>query len=243
MINFLLRFWIPGRRSAARPGAGAFTLQKMAAGGMRDHLGGGFHRYSVDEFWHVPHFENALRPSPTVDLLHGSVAVDARRIFRGDRPRDAGLCPAGHDASKGGFFSAEDADSLLSRDRPEHAEGAFYVWEKREIVRALGAGEADIFCRHYGVEERGEMPVTRISVARSGDVVPGGEETACWRGSPASITADATRNAAEAETHADHRLFIKPSTGISLGAGDSAAQAVFGGIFVIGFSVLSPWPR
>ena len=56
---------------------------------------------------------------------------------------------------KGGFFSAEDADSLLSRDRPEHAEGAFYVWEKREIVGALSAGEADSACRHYGVEERG----------------------------------------------------------------------------------------
>ena len=59
---------------------------------------------------------------------------------------------------EGGFFSAEDADSLLSHGRPEHAEGAFYVWSREEIVDALGADEASIFCRHYGVEEVGNAP-------------------------------------------------------------------------------------
>ena len=59
---------------------------------------------------------------------------------------------------EGGFFSAEDADSLLAHGRPEHAEGAYYVWSRQEIVEVLGAEEARIFCRHYGVEENGNAP-------------------------------------------------------------------------------------
>ena len=59
---------------------------------------------------------------------------------------------------EGGFFSAEDADSLLAHGRPEHAEGAYYVWSRQEIVEVLGAEDARIFCRHYGVEETGNAP-------------------------------------------------------------------------------------
>ena len=158
VINFLLRFSIraEGEKAQRARALALFTLQKMAAGGMRDHLGGGFHRYSVDEFWHVPHFEKMLYDQAQLSisfteawqLTHDeSFAAIARETL------DYVLRDMTH--PKGGFFSAEDADSLLSPDRPEHAEGAFYVWEKREIVRALGAGEADIFCRHYGVEEHG----------------------------------------------------------------------------------------
>src|SRR5258707_992115 len=60
--------------------------------------------------------------------------------------------------SKGGFYSAEDADSLIEKGRPEHAEGAFYVWTKEEIVRALGEDDAALFNRVYGMEEDGNAP-------------------------------------------------------------------------------------
>ena len=58
----------------------------------------------------------------------------------------------------GGFYSAEDADSLIAADKPEHAEGAFYVWTKAEIDKVLGAEEAPLFNRVYGVEEEGNAP-------------------------------------------------------------------------------------
>ena len=135
------------------------TLDGMAAGGMHDHLGGGFHRYSVDRFWHVPHFEKMLYDQAqlagayleafqiTGEARHAAVARDI-------------LGYVGRDLTspEGGFFCAEDADSLLAAGRPEHAEGAFYVWTKKEIEEALAPGEAGPFCAHYGVEANGNAP-------------------------------------------------------------------------------------
>jgi hypothetical protein len=135
------------------------TLEKMALGGMHDHLGGGFHRYSVDRFWHVPHFEKMLYDQAqlacsyldafqfTHDPLHERVARDILDYVRRDMT-DAG----------GGFYSAEDADSLFEHGKPEHGEGAFYVWSKDEILHALGEEPAAIFDRYYGVETEGNAP-------------------------------------------------------------------------------------
>ena len=135
------------------------TLDRMAAGGMHDHLGGGFHRYSVDRFWHVPHFEKMLydQAQLAVAYLEGyqlsgreGYASVARGILAYVR-RDLG-------APEGGFYCAEDADSLLTPGRPEHAEGAFYVWTRAEVEQALAPGEAAVFCKHYHVEEAGNAP-------------------------------------------------------------------------------------
>ena len=81
------------------------TLRRMAAGGMRDHLGGGFHRYSVDEFWHVPHFEKMLydQAQLAVSFLE-AWQLTRDEFFAGDRPRGARLCVEGHDASRGRLF-------------------------------------------------------------------------------------------------------------------------------------------
>src|SRR2546426_653709 len=134
------------------------TLRKMAAGGMHDHLGGGFHRYSVDAFWHVPHFEKMLYDQAqlatayldafqiTRDPHFESVARDVLDYIRRDMTSEAG-----------GFFSAEDADSLFEHDKPEHGEGAFYVWTKKEIDAALGESAA-MFNSHYGVQPEGNAP-------------------------------------------------------------------------------------
>ena len=135
-----------------------FTLRKMAAGGMHDHLGGGFARYSVDAFWHVPHFEKMLYDQAqlavayldafqiTHDPEFKKVARDILDYVRRDMT-----------APEGGFYSAEDADSIIEHGKPEHAEGAFYVWTEAEIDSVLGAS-AEIFESHYGVEAEGNAP-------------------------------------------------------------------------------------
>ncbi len=140
-----------------------FTLRKMAAGGMHDHIGGGFHRYSVDRYWHVPHFEKMLYDQAQLAVAY----LDAFQI-RQDRQyesvaRDILDYVARDMTSKeGGFFSAEDADSPVvaagaDRGHAETAEGAFYVWTQKEIDAALGDA-AEIFDFHYGVQPHGNAP-------------------------------------------------------------------------------------
>ena len=168
IINFLLRMSVRAGlgatpeseqhdRDIARKMA-LFTLEKMAAGGMHDHVGGGFHRYSVDTFWHIPHFEKMLYDQ--AQLARGY--VDAFQLTHDARwekiARDV-LDYVLRDMTdkEGGFYSAEDADSILEHGKPEHGEGAFYVWTKAEIDRLLGEDTA-LFSRFYGVEAEGNAP-------------------------------------------------------------------------------------
>jgi uncharacterized protein len=159
-----------------------FTLRKMAAGGMHDHIDGGFHRYSVDRYWHVPHFEKMLYDQaqlavayldayqilsdPHLHPLPGQGEADAKapvRVEFESVARDILDYVARDMTSKeGGFFSAEDADSpvVAGIGDPGHtktAEGAFYIWTKKEIDDALG-DIAEIFDFHYGVQPHGNAP-------------------------------------------------------------------------------------
>jgi uncharacterized protein len=161
VFNFLFRFATRATGDKADPAAkmALLTLRRMAAGGMRDHLGGGFHRYSVDEFWHVPHFEKMLYDQAQLAVSFLEAWQLTRDEFFAEIAREV-LEYLLRDMThpEGGFFSAEDADSLIAHGRPEHAEGAYYVWSREEIVEVLGAEDARIFCRHYGVEEMGNAP-------------------------------------------------------------------------------------
>jgi len=147
------------RDGKAALGMALLTLQKMADGGMHDHLGGGFHRYSVDKFWHVPHFEKMLYDQAQLACSY----LDAFQVTHDTAYEKSArdvldyVCRDMTDPG-GGFYSAEDADSLLEKGKPEHAEGAFYVWTKDEIVKALGEDAASVFCRIYGVEADGNAP-------------------------------------------------------------------------------------
>ena len=137
------------------------TLRKMAAGGIHDHLGGGFHRYSVDALWHVPHFEKMLYDQAQLATAY----LDAFQIthdpeFEAVARGILDYVRRDMTAKEGGFFSAEDADSLLEAGKSEHAEGAFYVWTKKEIDGALSKEAAKIFDFHYGVEDAGNAPAT-----------------------------------------------------------------------------------
>jgi uncharacterized protein YyaL (SSP411 family) len=165
-LNFLTRFHARDPNSELGKHAlemTLFTLRKMAAGGMHDHIGGGFHRYSVDRYWHVPHFEKMLYDQAqlagayldafqiTRDQLYEAVARDILDYVARDMT-----------SKEGGFFSAEDADSPVvaagaDRRHPETKEGAFYIWAKKEIDAALGDA-AEIFDFHYGVQPHGNAP-------------------------------------------------------------------------------------
>jgi uncharacterized protein YyaL (SSP411 family) len=133
-----------------------FTLRKMAAGGMHDHLGGGFHRYSVDERWHVPHFEKMLYDQAQLAATYLDAYQITHEVFFAETARDI-LDYVRRDLAgpQGQFYSAEDADSPVPSHPQEHAEGAFYVWEQSEIAGLLGPRSAGIFGFHYGVENEG----------------------------------------------------------------------------------------
>ena len=161
-LNFLARVYARNLNSESGKHAlemNLFTLRKMAAGGMHDHLGGGFHRYSVDAYWHVPHFEKMLYDQAQLAIAYLDAFQITREPIFEEVARDT-LDYVRRDmtAKDGGFFSAEDADSEIPGS-PEHKkrEGAFYVWSKEEIDAAVG-GSAEIFDFHYAVKEEGNVP-------------------------------------------------------------------------------------
>jgi len=164
-VNFQFLLHLAGKKDAdakdieAARGMALYTLRKMAAGGMHDHLGGGFHRYSVDAQWHVPHFEKMLYDQAQlaqVYLTAHQISPDAEDFA--DVARDI-LHYVAHDLTspESGFFSAEDADSLPAADSPRKKEGAFYLWTHDEVRQVLGNGRADEFCGTYGVEPNGNV--------------------------------------------------------------------------------------
>jgi uncharacterized protein YyaL (SSP411 family) len=132
------------------------TLDKMAAGGIYDHLAGGFHRYSVDERWLVPHFEKMLYDNAllavcyleawqaTGDTAHATTVRETLDYILREMT-DA----------QGGFHSTQDADS-------EGVEGKFYVWRPAEIERVLGAAAAKTFCYCYDVSDEGNFEEANI---------------------------------------------------------------------------------
>jgi len=160
-LLFLLREHARTRATAPRDMV-LVTLRAMALGGMRDHLGGGFHRYSVDADWRVPHFEKMLYDQAqlvlayaeaaqvTGDRFYAEVAIDTLDYVRRD------LTSPG-----GGFFSAEDADSVppehAHEKHPHKVEGAFYVWRDDEIQQILGDNAA-VFRARYGILPDGNAP-------------------------------------------------------------------------------------
>jgi uncharacterized protein YyaL (SSP411 family) len=202
-LNFLSRYYARQRGIGGTPRNGAqtehrrvadatspsaldmilLTLRKMAAGGVHDHIGGGFHRYSVDRYWHVPHFEKMLYDQAQLAIAY----LDACQITE-----DSEFASVARDildyvlrdmtSPEGGFFSAEDADSPIpvaavydrrasepedypgAEDSGGHrpslqkaAEGAFYVWTQGQIDVALGDA-SDTFNFHYGVQLHGNVP-------------------------------------------------------------------------------------
>jgi len=128
-----------------------YTLTQMAEGGIYDHLGGGFHRYSVDEKWLVPHFEKMLYDNAQLTRIY----IDAFRItqnplFKRVVEETVAYLLREMLHPEGGFYSTQDADS-------EGEEGRFFVWEYEEILKVLGEEAGEIFCRIYDASEMGNF--------------------------------------------------------------------------------------
>ena len=158
VLNLLFRYHYRTRNEDALEMALA-TLRAMAAGGMYDQLGGGFHRYSVDPIWLVPHFEKMLYDQAQLAISY----LEAHQITH--QPLYAEIAQGIFEYvlrdmthPEGGFFSAEDADSVIDPKDPKHkGEGAFYVWTFDEINSILGSSGAGVFSAHYGVEKGGNV--------------------------------------------------------------------------------------
>ena len=133
------------------------TLTAMASGGIRDHLNGGFHRYTTDAAWRVPHFEKMLYDNALLACAY----IEGRRATG-----DEGYEEAARDilrfardemtAPGGGFYSAIDADSLNPRTG-EREEGFYYTWTPAELAQALGVSDAAIASAVWSVSEEGEV--------------------------------------------------------------------------------------
>jgi uncharacterized protein YyaL (SSP411 family) len=127
------------------------TLDKMAAGGIYDHLGGGFHRYSVDQHWLVPHFEKMLYDNALLVRIY-LYCYQVTRKARYKQVAEETLEYVVRDMTnpRGGFYSSEDADS-------EGEEGKFYTWTQDEIFEVLGEETGRIVAGYYGVTPQGNF--------------------------------------------------------------------------------------
>ena len=149
-LAFCLRHY---HRTGLRPALdfAELSLLKMALGGIYDQLGGGFHRYSVDDRWLVPHFEkmlydNALLSRVYLDAFQQTENPMYRRIVE----EVLGYVSREMTHPQGGFYSTQDADS-------EGEEGKFFVWTPDEIEAVLGKADAEVFCRYFDVTSRGNF--------------------------------------------------------------------------------------
>jgi uncharacterized protein len=160
-LLFLLREHARTGHAAARDMV-LHTLRAMALGGMRDHVGGGFHRYSVDGEWRVPHFEKMLYDQAQLVLAYLEAAqITGDRFFA--QVADDTLQYVARELTSpgGGFYSAEDADSVpadyAGREGAHGVEGAFYVWAASELRDLLGS-DYDALALRFGIEENGNAP-------------------------------------------------------------------------------------
>ena len=158
VYNFLLRYYaLTGNQEAAEMVLA--TLEAMARGGIHDQLGGGFHRYSVDARWFVPHFEKMLYDQAQLAVSYLEAFQLTGAEYYSYFARDIlDYVLRDMTSPEGAFYSAEDADSVIDTANPEvKGEGAFYLWTQAEIEAALGQPAAERFCYHYGVRPEGNV--------------------------------------------------------------------------------------
>jgi uncharacterized protein YyaL (SSP411 family) len=140
------------------------TLQKMAFGGIYDHIGGGFARYSVDGLWHVPHFEKMLYDNAQLVSLYAEAYTWSKdELYKNVVEETIGFVKRELTSANNGFYSALDADS-------EGVEGKFYTFSITDIEHILGK-DAEVFCAYYNITEEGnwEEEATNILFRKEHD--------------------------------------------------------------------------
>nr|XP_033816049.1 spermatogenesis-associated protein 20 isoform X1 [Geotrypetes seraphini] len=169
-LRFLFAFWALKRASPEGVQAlqmAMHTLRMMGFGGIHDHVAQGFHRYSTDQTWHVPHFEKMLYDQGQLAVVYAEAFQISGDEFFAEVARDI-LSYVSRDLSdkSGGFYTAEDADSYPTTQSKQKTEGAFCVWTSEEIQQLLPESipealekttMAEIFMYHYGVREDGNV--------------------------------------------------------------------------------------
>jgi len=149
-LLFLLRYWKRSRQQKALDMVEK-TLQAMRRGGMYDHVGFGFHRYSTDQRWLVPHFEKMLYDQALLAVAYvEAFQATGKEEYAQTAQQVLTYVLRDMTSPKGGFYSAEDADS-------EGEEGKFYLWTYDEIRRTLDVGEAALFVKAFNIEENGNF--------------------------------------------------------------------------------------
>ncbi|MDO8142013.1 MAG: thioredoxin domain-containing protein [Candidatus Brocadiales bacterium] len=153
--TFLLRWWKHSKDPTALEIVEK-TLDRMGRGGICDQLGGGFHRYSTDEYWLVPHFEKMLYDQALLAIAYTEAYQATGNAFYADIVRGIfNYVLRDMTSPEGGFYSAEDADS-------EGVEGKFYVWTPDEVMKVLGEKDGKIFCDFYDVSKEGNFEEKNI---------------------------------------------------------------------------------
>ncbi|MCP4302037.1 MAG: thioredoxin domain-containing protein [Gammaproteobacteria bacterium] len=147
-IDRLLRHWRASANDAEPDVAALFmatlTLTRMADGGLFDHVGGGFCRYSVDRYWQIPHFEKMLYDNGPLLALYAQAALATGDVYFADVANEtAGWMLADMQADNGGFFATRDADS-------EGHEGIYYLWRPEQVGELLG-DDYEVFARRFGL--------------------------------------------------------------------------------------------
>jgi uncharacterized protein len=149
-LEFLLRQWRRTKDAGALD-AVELTLNKMARGGMYDQLGGGFHRYSVDEKWLVPHFEKMLYDNALLSRVYTEAFLaTGAEFYKRIAVETLDYVTREMTDKEGGFYSTQDADS-------EGEEGKFFVWTPEEVTALLGEEDARLFNRYFDVSEMGNF--------------------------------------------------------------------------------------
>ena len=132
------------------------TLEKMARGGMYDQIGGGFHRYSTDTYWLVPHFEKMLYDNALLARLYlHAYQLTQRPLYRRITEEILDYVLREMTDPQGGFYSAQDADS-------EGEEGKFFLWSRAQVVSELGEEEGSLFADFFDITERGNFEGSNI---------------------------------------------------------------------------------
>ena len=145
------------------PNMAEITLKQMYLGGISDHIGGGFSRYSTDRYWLVPHFEKMLYDNSLLAIAFLlAYETTGKAFYKNVAEKIFTYLERDMKSPNGGFYSAQDADS-------ESGEGGFYLFTKNEIINVLGKGVGECFCRRYGITENGNFEGKNIPNLLSSD--------------------------------------------------------------------------